>query len=326
MMISLWHFITAVLLTVLLLACNRSNEPLKISLCQDGTIAPLLLLAQEKGYYGIEGLEISFHPMGDGKLAMDAFLDGKCDAAVIAEPAIVERLFKTQDFVIIATVGSSDNASRIVADRRSGIKTAKDLKGKKTAVRKGEISHFFLDMFLAKNDIRPEQVTIKFLEPQQLSEALITRQIDAYAASDIYLAEGVRRLGDNAVVLSEPGLCRNSSSMLLKKSDLKARPNIAASLLKALLKAEKRAAEAPEELVSLVAKRREISVESARSIITEQNLVVSLPQQMLPGMDDYAVWMKEQGLAPSGRYQGVTGIIEDTALKNLSPAAVTIKH
>ena len=319
--------VTAILLTAMLSGCKPSTQPEKINLCQGGIITPLTLLAQEKGYYAKEGLELAFHPLGDGKLAMEAFLSGKCDAAIVAEPPIVSRAFTgNPDFSIIATVSSSDNATRIVADRRRGIASVGDLKGKRIGVRKGNITHFFLDMYLKANAIRSDQVTFIYLEPAQLSEALTAGKIDAYVASDIYLTEGTRRLGEHAIVLSEPGLCFNSSCLIVRNSMLKEKPDTARKMLRALLRAEARASRNPEEVTQFVAKRRELSEQSASAIIKQQRLAVTLPQHLLLTLDDHATWMQEQGMVPTGKRPEFLKLINETALKELSPGSVSIQR
>lgn len=320
------HYLLIILVLCCLAGCNSGKEPEKLNLCQGGILNPLILLAQEKGYFAKEGLELAFLPTGDGKLSMEAFLNGSCEATVVAEPPIVAAAQKRSDFSIIATVNSSDNATRIVADRRRGIASVGDLKGKRIGVRKGNITHFFLDMFLKKNEIRPDQVTIRFLEPAQLAEALTRGQIDAYVASDIYLTEGVRRLGEQAVVLSEPGLCFNSSCLIVRNTFLKEKPDTARRILRALLRAEARAARNPDEVVQLVAKRRELSEQAAAEIVKQQRLAVSLPQHLLLTLDDHAAWMQEQGMLPSGKLPNFLAVINESLLRELAPGSVNIQR
>lgn len=317
--------IVFLMLSFCISGCNNTPTE-KITICQGGIILALPMLAIEKGYFEKEGIEVSFKPTGDGKLAMDEFMAGKCDALTVGEPPIVKRALEKSDFAIIATVGSSDNATRIVADKRRNISTAADLKGKRVGLRKGNITHFFFDMYLKKHNITPEQLSIRFLEPPQLPEALSRGQIDAYAASDIYLYDGIKRLGERATVLAEPGLCYNTSSLVIKRSLLKEKPELAAKLLRALLKAEKRAAEAPDELISLLAKRREIPVTDAAALLKDQRLVVNLPQHLLLSLEDHASWMQEQGLAPDGALPNFLKFIDDAPLRSIKPSAVNISH
>lgn len=319
------HLVTGMVAVLALAACNKTGPPEKIDLCQGGIITPLTLLAQEKGYYAKEGLELAFHPLGDGKLAMEAFLAGKCDAAVVAEPPIIAKTVAgVTTFNIIATVATTDNATRIVADRRRGISVAGNLKGKRLAARKGNVTHYFLDLYLKQHEIGPDQLTIRFVEPAQLAEELVQGKIDAYAASDIYLFEGIRRLGEHAVVLSEPGLSFNSSYLLVRKETLTQKPELARKLLRALLRAEARAARNPDEVIGFVAKRREISEQMASDIVKQQRLAVTLHQHLLLTLDDHTVWMQDQGMITSTVRPDYRTIINDSFLRELSPAAVTI--
>lgn len=316
--------IMALLAGILLPGCDKT-APEKLNLCQDGSIVPLLMFTQEKGYFQKENLDIAFHPLGDGKNAVASLLAGRCDAAVVSEAAIAQYSQNRPDFSIIATLGTSDNASRIVADRRRGINSASDLKGKRIGVRRGSISHMFLDTLLKKQGIGTEQVSIRFFEPQLLSEALTRGQIDALASTDIYLMEAANRLGDNATVIEEPGLSRNSFAVIFRNGGLKPGAESANRFLKALARGETTASRNIDEIARIISRRRDISEKFSKDLINHHRIELSLPQHLLITLDDNYYWMQEQGILQSGRAPNHLDIIDRSLLERIAPSSVRIQ-
>ncbi len=82
----------------------------------------LTIIAEEKGFFFDEGLDIEFKEYPSGKRALNqGMVSGNADIATSACTPIVFKSFKDRDFSIIATIGSSNNEIRIVARRDRGI-------------------------------------------------------------------------------------------------------------------------------------------------------------------------------------------------------------
>ncbi|HEY6839082.1 MAG TPA: ABC transporter substrate-binding protein, partial [Geobacteraceae bacterium] len=139
-----------------------SRETEQVSVCQGGIITLLPQVALDEGFFRKEGLAATIKTYGDGRTTMEAFLGGACTVATVGEPPIVKQSFASDDFVIIASLVSSDNATKILARRESGIRLPADLRGKKIGVRKGTISHFFFDVFSRKYGLQPSDTTVRF--------------------------------------------------------------------------------------------------------------------------------------------------------------------
>ena len=121
----------------------RRTQPVEISFCQGGVITLLPLIAQSQGFFEKRGITSRMIMKQDGKLALQGLLLGECSFAICGEPPLVAGSFTRQDFVVLASINLSDNATKILARRDLGITTANDLKGKRIGVRKGTISHFY---------------------------------------------------------------------------------------------------------------------------------------------------------------------------------------
>lgn len=325
-------FLVSVLLLLFSFGCSSKTEspgpPSKqapFRICMGGILAPLPFIAQEKGFFQAEGVSVEIALLGDGKAAMNSFLEGRCDADLSGEPPIVKQSFYRNDFVIIASLVSSDNAVKILARRDRGINTLKDLYGKRVAVSQGIISEFFLDQFLKKNHIPPEKLTIVDISHREMPEALKRGDIDAFAGSDVAYLKGRALIGELGVTFTEPGLTNHAACLVVKKDWLVANPGVAQGVVRALVKAERELAMNPEELASMLARRLNIQEAELKSIMAEQHNRVTLDQVLLLSLEDEARWMLEKGIVKGKPLPNFLQFIDPAILKGINPSAVKLR-
>ncbi|MFZ5775459.1 MAG: ABC transporter substrate-binding protein [Thermodesulfobacteriota bacterium] len=288
-------------------------------------VSPLSAIAEIQGFDAREGLAVSHRQLKDGKLGMDAMLAGECDFSINAEPPIVQRGFTHDDFVILATLRTSDNASKIIARRDKGITRSSDLKGKKIGARKHVLSHFFLAMYLQKNGIAPDEVRIEFFEDsKKLPEAINQGIIDAYASANVHIMTGKQLLGKNALVLEEPGLCLNSAYLLARRVWVDANQEVVRRLLAALLAAEDFADKQPGEAQAMLAKHLTLPAPEVEAIFRSSRLTVSLPQPLLFSLEDQARWQIDTGQTTVRQPPNYMTFFRPEFLRSLRPAAVTM--
>jgi NitT/TauT family transport system substrate-binding protein len=295
-----------------------------VTLCQGGTLTILPLIAQQRGFDAQEGLTITLNHQKDGKLAIDALVAGECDFSTTGEPPIVSRSFEHDDFVILASLVSSENATKIIARRDRGIRTAADLRGRTVGVRKNTTSHFFIDMYLRKNGLSASDAKIRFLEPTAMLEALDRGEIDAYSGSDAYILSGEKLLGQNAVILSEPGLCYNANYLLAMKSYVESKPDNVRRLIAALLRAERFYTENPAKARALVVKAADVTRAELESILKDSHFAVTLHQPALITLGDHARWMIESRQTSRTSIPNYMTFIRRDFLQSLKPDAVTM--
>ena len=323
-------FLCVALFTALLSGCRdqQSTGPQKtvtpVTLCQGGVLTILPIIAQQRGFDAQEGLAIKLENKKDGKLAMDALVAGECDFSSTGEPPIVDRSFEHDDFVILASLVSSENATKIIARADRGIRSAADLKGRTVGVRKKTISHFFFDMYLRKNGLAARDVKIKFFEPKDMPGALARGEIDAYSGSDAYILLGEKLLGRNAVILSEPGLCFNANYLLAMKTTVDGKPDIVRRLIAALLRAEQFTAENRAKAMALVVKAANITEAELELIMKDSRFAVTLPQPILITLGDHARWMIESRQTSRISIPNYLTFIRREFLQSLKPDAVTM--
>lgn len=290
-----------------------------------GILAPIPLVAEEKGFFSAEGIAADISLMQDGKAAMNAFLEGKCDASLSSEFVVARQGFTRDDLVIIAAMGFTDNAVKILARRDRGISSPRDLAGKRVAVSKGTISHFFLDQFLKKNRIPSEKLKVVDIPHYEVADALNRGDIDAFAGSDFAYLKGKELMGEKGITFSEPGLTNHAACLVVRKAWLAANPETARSVMEALLKGERELAAKPEELAAILSSRLKVQYVDMKSIFAEQHNMVTLDQILLLSLEDEARWLRENGLTSGKTLPNFLRLIDPSVLKTANPKAVKLK-
>ncbi len=304
---------------------SATRQKAKLSVCMGGMVSVLPIIAQAQELDLREGISLSIQQRKDGKLAMDAAMAGECDFAINSEPPIVQLAFAQDDFVILAAVMASGNASKIIARQDRGITSADDLRGKRIGARRFILSHFFLGMYLQKHGIDANETEILFFESRELPQALAGGQIDAYASADTYIIQGKQLLGEKAVVLSEPDLCYNGSYLSARRAWVDANPDLVRRLLSALLAAEEYLREHPGQTKAMLAERLGLPAAEIEAIFADSRFEVSLPQPLLLSFEDQARWQIATGQTENGKQPNFLDFFRPEFLRELRPGAVTIK-
>lgn len=162
------------LLSMLILAlalaagCGNSNDktqkdlqPITIGLMPDTDSLPFII-AQEKGYFAEEGIEVNIQQY---KSAMDrdsALQSGNLDGAVSDMLAVA--FAKAGGFDVKVT-SFTDGSYKLIASKEAGINNVKALAGKDVAVSRNTIIEYVTDQILAKEGMDSESIN-KVIIPQ----------------------------------------------------------------------------------------------------------------------------------------------------------------
>jgi NitT/TauT family transport system substrate-binding protein len=323
-----------IFLLLLLPGCQRQEGPAtpgtaneegqSITLCHGSVTDILPRIALEQGYFKKEGLSIAIREMSDGKLAFDGMLNNECTFAVTGIPPIVSTSPTVTAFTILATVMSDDDSTRIIARRDRGIVKPADLRGKRIGVKKGIIGHFFLDLFMMKHGLAPNDVTRVFMGTEQFIAALENGTIDGFSMTEKMVSVAARKLGANAVVFSEPGL-NVIHGILTTRSDQPSNLRAAPGMLRALLRARQYAHEQPTAAKALIARSLNISGSEVEAIWSRTTIEVSLPNTLFIAMEDQFNWQVDRGFIRSTAHTpNYLTIVAPQYLTALDPGLVSV--
>lgn len=126
-----------------------------------------------------EGLNPEWIKFTSGPATVYAFQSGSVDVGVLGIPPIMGGLANGQGLRVIAIDSDYTRGEGLMARDGSGIEKLADVKGKKIGTIKGTSAHFSLITALKKVNLRPEDISIVFLDGASLVPAFSAGDIDA---------------------------------------------------------------------------------------------------------------------------------------------------
>ena len=199
--------IVAISLPLALMFANvgHAATPLKIGYSDwPGWVA--WQIAIDKGWFKEAGVDVKFDWF-DYSASMDAFTAGKIDGVTVTNgDALVTGASGAKNVMILLTDYSNGN-DMIVA--KPGIKSIKDLKGKKVGLETGFVAHLLLLNGLEKAGMKESDVTLVNTKTNETPQALGSGDLAAIGAWQPNAGEAMRRVpGAKPIYTSanEPGL------------------------------------------------------------------------------------------------------------------------
>ena len=126
-------------------------------------------VAENKGYFHEEGLDLNIKAFDSGRLSFLAMLNGEgVNISTVAPTPIMFHSFDRQDFSIFATFVYSNDDVKVIARKDKGIHTGADLKGKKIGTPAGTTGQFFTVAFLTYNGPLASEVEVIDIAPSDL--------------------------------------------------------------------------------------------------------------------------------------------------------------
>ncbi|TGA98304.1 aliphatic sulfonate ABC transporter substrate-binding protein [Sporolactobacillus shoreae] len=209
-------------------------------------------LVQDKGFFKKHHVNVKLVYFPTYSDSISALNTGKVDGNSEALIDCISPLSKGIPIKSVFATDYSAGGDGIVA--KPGIKTVKDLKGKKVATEVGTIEHFFLLTVLKDNGMTEKDINLTNMTVQDSGNAFIANKLDAAALWEPFLSEAQTKGNGTKIASSKsyPGLIpdmfvMNSKVMQQRPEDVK---NIAAAWFDAMnyYKAH------PAESIKIVAK------------------------------------------------------------------------
>ena len=197
---------TAVLSTTLFFATgSQAAEALKIAYSDwPGYVA--WQVAIEKGWFKEAGVDVKFDWFDYGA-SMEAYGAGKMDAVMVTNGDALVTSSGGAKNVMMLVLDYSNGNDMIVA--KPGIKSLKDLKGKKIGLETGFVEHLMLLNALEKAGLKESDITIVNTKTNETPQALASGDLAAIAAWQPSSGEAMKRVpGAKAIYTSAqaPGL------------------------------------------------------------------------------------------------------------------------
>lgn len=313
---------------VSLAGCPRPNGPgdptTAISLAEgmQPIVAPVYI-ADEKGFFKEQGLDVKLVPFAKGKLCLDAVLGGQTEAGTVAETPLMNVGFQNQQVVILTTMETATKNIKCVARKDKAITKPPDLKGHKVGVPIGGNAEYFMDLFLKKYGLTRNDVTVVNLQPFDMVGAIGRGDIDASFSWEPHVTRTLKVLGDKAIVFLGDDLYRETFNIVCLKQWAEKNPKTCEKILRALAKATEFMQTNRDESVSIVGRRIQMEPPELAGIWDYYTFKLTLDQFLMDSLVDQAKWAIASK-AQTGPVPDYSYMFYSQPLKAVSPGAVTI--
>jgi NitT/TauT family transport system substrate-binding protein len=148
-----------------------------------------MYIAQDRGYFAEQGLDVQFVPFDSGALAIAPVSAGQIDvAAAVLSPSFFNALARDVDLKVVATLSLLGENTLLVRKSLwdSGeVQVATDLRGRRVSFNvEGSPADYVLRNMLLKFGITLQDVEVQRVSNSDLAAALANGAVDAGTASD----------------------------------------------------------------------------------------------------------------------------------------------
>jgi sulfonate transport system substrate-binding protein len=281
----------------------------------------LAMIADAKGFFAAENLEVDITPYASGKRALEEGLFGSREEIVTtAEVPIALGSFERSDFRVVASINETDNFSRIVGNKQEGVLTPSDLRGKRLGIQPISATHFFLHLFLLEHGIDETEVNFIYLKSEELPDALKEGKVAAASLREPQLTLTKQKLGSDAAVFFSEGIYTQFEALVANERLIRERPEVITRFLKALLRAESFADQHPEEARAIIARTLDIEPQQVET----SHRSVNLKESHIALLEDEARWIRESKMAPTQNHSDLNALIDCRFLEKIDPRRVSV--
>ena len=227
----------------------------------------LLFVARDLKLFEKAGLAPTYVKFVAGPPMIEATQNGSLDLASVGSVAFLMGLSQGVDWVMIGINPEGAYSQGLVARKDSGINTPADLKGKRIGLFKGSTAQFGLMMILRQHGIRPDQLTLLDMSPEEQLLALENKKIDAAMVWEPWMQRMIH--GSSARIVATEGnlgIYTNVDCYSVRRQWLRDNRETALRFLRALLMANDVVQKDPSIAVRLWAREMRIKDAWAEAI------------------------------------------------------------
>jgi ABC-type nitrate/sulfonate/bicarbonate transport system substrate-binding protein len=278
-------------------------------------------MADERGFFKEEGLNITFRLFPSGTTALQSFRAGEGDILLGGDfPGVQYWANNNKDYRLIAAIDRDPSSYIVTANKK--IKRGEDLRGKKVATRVGSTVDWFLAVYLKKHGLSKNDVTVVNLDGQVMPAALCRGDIDAFFFWQPYNDTALQTCPDLAHNLSDAdGYIPGYSIAAARPDWLQKKPRIAEAFLRAMIKGSEVAKKDKEAVIAYADKRLSMPRDIVEAQWPVKNRIIALNDVVYKDYCELAEWMRSEKLLP-GKLD-LNEFVWTEGLKAVDPSRVT---
>lgn len=288
--------IIAGLLLMLLAGCslgtvtsNEKNsgkeEDITVNIGIQQTLGPLLI-AKEKGWFeeefAKEGVKVNWTVFQSGPPHFEAMAANRLDFGYVGNSPVIAAQAAEIPFKEIALAADGRKGNAILVPKGSPIKSIKDLKGKKVAVAKGSSGFNLLYQAIDKAGLKPSDVEIIQLQPDEALPAFESGAVDAWSIWEPFVSIQVLTKDAQVLANGESLDVYSPGFVIARAAFTEEHPDLTVLFLKVYEKARLFEKEKREEAVELYANSRKIDKQVVQSVIdNNESLNQPIPDKII---------------------------------------------
>ncbi|HEY0819936.1 MAG TPA: ABC transporter substrate-binding protein [Rhizobacter sp.] len=301
-------------------------EPLRLAVSRTPLSLPLYV-AEEKGYFSAEGVEVQMQECLGGQRCLSQLLEGRAEFATVADLPLALAAFQRKDFAIVASfVSAADDLKIVLRGPRGGREAS--LTSRRIGVPLGSAAQYHLDLHLIVSGIDPRTVRIVDVRPEQLVEQLVAGQVDAIACWEPYGFQALKALNGNGHVLAAANGYIQTFNLVVQRRLAGPQDAAIERVLRALRRAEQFIQQTPDEARAILRRRLAMEQDFLDFAWPSFSYRLGLDQALIATLESQARWALREGQVPgqaSGRATpNYLSFVHAAPLRKVKPTATAI--
>jgi NitT/TauT family transport system substrate-binding protein len=260
-----------------LASCSSYEPPLRIALIRWPPFE-FLHLAQEKGYFAEEGVEVRLIEFVAVNDTQRAFEHDKIDGGTFSLFQVLQNRDQlTRKMQIPLVIDFSDGADLLMA--KPEIADVRSLRGHRVGVGLGPLDIFFLTRALELHGMTLQDISLVYVRTADMAEALSKGKVDAVTAYPPNSTE-IENAGIARTIFTSSRIPGEIVDVLaLDEAVIRERPDDVAGVIRAFYRAVRFAQEHPEEAWQIMSARERVTPEEFRAALQTGITLVPLADQ-----------------------------------------------
>lgn len=302
-------------------AAAAEKMPLTLAVARS-PLSLAIFVADDQRLFAAEGLELKLVEAPSGRSALQMMAAGRADVGTAADTAIMFEAFERSDFGVLATFAATSNDVQLLVRRSAGVRSSRDLAGKRIGVVAGTSAQYFLDSYLLAQDIDPRSLQQIALRPEEGVERLRRGDIDALSVFEPYAFQALTQLKGEVAVLSNSGGYTQSFHLVAQKKLLPERQADLERLLRAVARAEALIREDPRRAQAIMRRRLQVEQAFVDWIWPRRMSVLALNEGLPKGLLGQARWALRAGHVAGRTMPDFEALMQPGPLRAVAPDAV----
>ncbi len=231
------------------------------------------VIANAENYYAetFEDVEVEIKTFSAGKDLNQALAAGEIDFAIIGAAPVAVGLASQIDYKVLYSTAVLTDSEAMVAKADSGIKSVKDLEGKKVATTFTSTTHYSLLSALKEEGVDVSKVEILDMEPDKIVAAWQRGDIDAAYTWNPAMARMAEDNGNIVITSGEVGDMGYpvADFVVVRTEFADANPELVVNYMEAILKAEALYADDKAAADEIIAGAYEMTAEEVAALMID---------------------------------------------------------